>query len=523
MPGRRDTVHRHSGKRPRGEHRLSVNLGIAKGTSATTFSPGSDLTAWQIALFLLRTYEEAGHSREAPETELTQALDCLLGLRVIPSAAEGGDDEAVDRAQMAVYVIGLWHNLKGLGLPPSPPGKGAPQVVGNRGSAHEPRTAFSDPDADPGLWTPEGTRAGAVTVHVFYCAKDGKYTRDDLAAAVRLLNNEVAPRWKAESSDAIELTLVAGSTVSPALAWDEPVDAHEALDACEREARGADMDDIWVYPNFPDSFLLEVLFLLDIEFDTSIGGLGGRGFTVTEGGKLLYRAGGTAMVQSPGSLGGYHLWAVSHELGYSTLDLPATVTAVAGEAQVTVTWTAPTFTAGAPVTGYRVELHKGAVVQEYEGGYLTEYKLETVHETGPDARTHTFDVAVGDTFPYDEYFVDVHAISGAGTSEDNSSDYVRPTPASSVQVSDLGPRGFTLTWDPVPDAVNYALSGFGQFVDVVEHGDDGRRTAAARGGSQTRIQPRWVSGTSNRTPRTPSLSKHAETGGATASPTPGSR
>ena len=120
---------------------------------------------------------------------------------------------------------------------------------------------------------------------------------------------------------------------------------------------------------------------------------------------------------------------------------PGTVTAVAGEAQVTATWTAPTFTAGAPVTGYRVELYKGTVVQECEGGYGTDFNLEAVYETGPDARTHTFDVAVGDTFPYDEYFVDVYAVSGRGKSADASSDYVRPTPANSVQVTDLGPRG----------------------------------------------------------------------------------
>ena len=38
------------------------NLGITKGTSATTYGPGSDLTFSQISLFLARTYEKAGNS-----------------------------------------------------------------------------------------------------------------------------------------------------------------------------------------------------------------------------------------------------------------------------------------------------------------------------------------------------------------------------------------------------------------------------------------------------------------------------
>ena len=64
--------------------------------------------------------------------------------------------------------------------------------------------------------------------------------------------------------------------MSPPLRWEEPADAWGALDACEREERGADLDDL-VYPNYPESFRLEVLFLLDIEFQQqSIAGLGGE-------------------------------------------------------------------------------------------------------------------------------------------------------------------------------------------------------------------------------------------------------
>ena len=107
------------------------NLGIAKGTSTTTYGPAEPLKASHISRFLLRTYLRAGATcptAAAGEGELSRAVDCLQALRVIPTTNEGRSPDPVNRAQMAIYVIGLWHNLAGRGLPPTPPER--PMMVG---------------------------------------------------------------------------------------------------------------------------------------------------------------------------------------------------------------------------------------------------------------------------------------------------------------------------------------------------------------------------------------------------------
>ena len=98
-------------------------LGITQGTSATTYGPGDPLTASQISRFLYRTYQTAGGDQCAGTdgSERDRAAECLVGLRVAPTTGEATSAAAVTRAQMGVYVIGLWHNLTGKGLPPVPP------------------------------------------------------------------------------------------------------------------------------------------------------------------------------------------------------------------------------------------------------------------------------------------------------------------------------------------------------------------------------------------------------------------
>ena len=100
-------------------------LGITTGVTTTTYGPSSKLRASQISRFLLRTYERLGNSCPALASEMEEAVTCLEALNVLPTAAEGRGDDPVTRAQMAVYVVGLWHNVSGLGLPPSPPGFGS--------------------------------------------------------------------------------------------------------------------------------------------------------------------------------------------------------------------------------------------------------------------------------------------------------------------------------------------------------------------------------------------------------------
>ena len=98
-------------------------LEVTKGTTSVTYGPSEKLKASQIARFLLRTFEKTGGSCDGPRDELERALECLLRLGVIPSKAEAAGSGPVTRAQMAVYVIGLWHNIAGDGAAPTPPGK----------------------------------------------------------------------------------------------------------------------------------------------------------------------------------------------------------------------------------------------------------------------------------------------------------------------------------------------------------------------------------------------------------------
>ena len=120
-------------------------LGITMGTTTTTYGPGDKLKASQISRFLLRVYEKTGGRCDAAGGELERALECLVGLGVIPSGAEGGDDGSVTRAQMAVYVVGLWHNVSGRGVAPPPPVRGTSPAVG--GTQPEPTTQNEPPPA----------------------------------------------------------------------------------------------------------------------------------------------------------------------------------------------------------------------------------------------------------------------------------------------------------------------------------------------------------------------------------------
>lgn len=98
-------------------------LGITVGTSATTYGPQDRLKASHITLFLYRVYEKTGATACGTGTgsPFDRATACLLQLQVVPTQAEATASTPVTRAQMGVYVVGLWHNLSGRGLPPSPP------------------------------------------------------------------------------------------------------------------------------------------------------------------------------------------------------------------------------------------------------------------------------------------------------------------------------------------------------------------------------------------------------------------
>ena len=100
------------------------NLGITAGVTPTTYGPQQPLRASQISRFLLRLYRETGNicpdTADIELSELEEAVSCLAGLRVLP-AVEGRRSGPVTRAQMGVYLIGLWYSIARRGLPPAPP------------------------------------------------------------------------------------------------------------------------------------------------------------------------------------------------------------------------------------------------------------------------------------------------------------------------------------------------------------------------------------------------------------------
>ena len=115
-------------------------LEITTGTGPDTYGPRDPLKATQISRFLYRVYTKAGGD-VCPSTdgsELNRASECLLQLRVVPTTGEATATTTVTRAQMAVYMVGLWHNLAGRGLPPPPPPLDTPTPVATTTTTTQP-------------------------------------------------------------------------------------------------------------------------------------------------------------------------------------------------------------------------------------------------------------------------------------------------------------------------------------------------------------------------------------------------
>ena len=180
------------------------NLGITVGTTATTYSPGDDLSASQISRLLLRTYERAGNRCPSGVSELDEAVACLSALNVIPDTEQGKPTLVVARSQMAVYVIGLWHNLTGRGLPPSPP---------------RPRFDLALPIPDELVPEANVVTTGRMEIPVYICAPAGRYTIAHLRSATNKLNQRVATFFREQSSGQADIHFVTGGVVSPPLDW----------------------------------------------------------------------------------------------------------------------------------------------------------------------------------------------------------------------------------------------------------------------------------------------------------------
>ena len=152
-------------------------LGITKGTTRTTFGPHHALTMSQVSRFVVRML-----NLETPRTcitsgnELEAAAGCLVRFNIAPDTAEAKSNRTVSRAQMAVYLIGLWHNVVGQGIPPAPPLRpsdgAAPPVRATTTTTTRPRPTTTT--------TTPGPIGDAVTGTITECSGDergaGLYT-----------------------------------------------------------------------------------------------------------------------------------------------------------------------------------------------------------------------------------------------------------------------------------------------------------------------------------------------------------
>lgn len=181
-------------------HEANINclygLGITKGTTATTYGPQQPLKASQISRFLYRTYRKAPTGSDQCPTgtgpELDQAVACLLSLRVAPTEAEAISSTPVIRSQMAVYMIGLWHNLTGKGVPPKPPNQGNYRIA-----YWIPQEAliYNISYLVTPQWSPDGNRIAFTTRHV------GVWTINaDGTNPHKLTDTGLSPQWSPDGN-----------------------------------------------------------------------------------------------------------------------------------------------------------------------------------------------------------------------------------------------------------------------------------------------------------------------------------
>lgn len=182
-------------------------LGITKGVTATTYGPGADLTASQISLFLFRVHRKATEASNVRNgacsdgrsgDELDWAVACLVELRVAPTSTEAASSDAVTRAQMAVYVIGLWHNLAGRGLPPLPPQRPAPVKTRPAATTGQIAYARGERDAWDPAWSPDGTR-------ITYARHGGIWVMNADGTNRQQLTNDYGrdPQWSPDSTQIV--------------------------------------------------------------------------------------------------------------------------------------------------------------------------------------------------------------------------------------------------------------------------------------------------------------------------------
>lgn len=99
-----------------------ASLGVTKGVAAQRYEPRGALKTSQMTRFTVRMLNLISPGTcDTSSIELTQAAACLAALNIAPSIEEARSTVAVSRAQMVVYLVGLWRHAAEGDYPPTPP------------------------------------------------------------------------------------------------------------------------------------------------------------------------------------------------------------------------------------------------------------------------------------------------------------------------------------------------------------------------------------------------------------------
>ena len=506
------------------------SLGITKGTASTAYSPRATLTTAQMTRFIARLLNEheKGTCVLADSSELADAAACLERLNIAPDTTEAAMTDPAPRSQMAVYLIGAWRQATG-GALPAPPSK-PPEASDSDEEYTRVLMPFRDDDEPPVLALASGSASlprvkttGSLDVPVFFCGTlESTYTPQDLTDSVEYLNETYSEYLSWQSSGNAAITYTEGSVLSLA-EFPANKTVYDLLTEYDMTGRSACIEKVlekteasqiviltaarpssscvaWyahtkaanqivtilptiVYSGHPvvlsDSWLRRVDIPLTYIISASLADIGGR---IMASGDITHLADSTLYEPAEHDFRkNPHyppmLCFIREKLGWPIggnsppcLKLPPddyTASMTSGSERLTVNWTEPAFTDGGVITGYKIKLIQ---VDETESGYSfnSDDTPVAVYSVGPDERSHTF----YDLLPFTRYAAYVLANSNFGTPLGESTDALL-TQTTQAQVTNLKPRGFTLTWNPLPGVTEYLLHGFGDYKVTEYVGEDG--------------------------------------------------
>ena len=133
------------------------------------------------------------------------------------------------------------------------------------------------------------------------------------------------------------------------------------------------------------------------------------------------------------------------------------VSVVPGEHSVAVEWTNPTHSDGVPVIGYSLRLYERTspiFAREWGTDDPSLWTLVAQREFAANERSHVFE----DLDPSRSFAIELDLRNRFGRTMVTSDHFRVRTSANTIRVTDVGPYGFTLSWNP-EDGTRY-LSGF---------------------------------------------------------------